>query len=384
MRVEKIIFGGKGLSRDLGKTVFIDGALASEMVEAEVISEKSNFIEAKVSQILEASPSRVKPPCRYVGWCGGCQYQHMNYDEERRTKEAQILEMLASFVITPKTIEPIRFSNKEYGYRNSVTFHRVAGDKKQKAQVGFVGLDNKTIISVSECLLLDPALSDVWTKSGRSSFKEKKMTFKLSENKEIISDYEARFFRIRVLGDSLITSSKGFFQNNLAVTELLVQTVTGWIAAAKPGLLLDLFSGMGLFSLLSAKDVPEIVCVEESGASLEALKMNIEEKKRSGLTIREGRVENIYSPLSREGSLSGSVILMDPPRQGLERKLALDLSRSDAARIIYISCDIPSLARDLTLILSGGHYQVESIVPFDMFPKTKHIEAAVLLTSKTS
>ncbi len=354
------------------------------MVEAEIVSEKSNFIEARAVHIIEASPSRAKPPCRYVGWCGGCQYQHMSYDEEKRVKEAQVLEMLASFATTPQTIKPLQYSNKEYGYRNSVTFHKAEGDKKQKAQVGFVGLDNKTIISVAECLLLDPGLSDVWVKSGRSSFKEKKMTFKLSENKEIISDYEERFFRIRVLGTSLITSSKGFFQNNLAVTELLVQTVSEWVSAAKPRIFLDLFSGMGLFSLLSAQDVPEIVCVEESGASLEALKMNIEEKKRAGITIQEGRVENIYSTLSRERSLSGSVILMDPPRQGLERKLAMDLSRSEAARIIYISCDIPSLARDLKLILSGGHYQVESITPFDMFPKTKHIEAAVLLTSKTS
>lgn len=358
--------------------------MAGELVEVEIVSEKSNFIEAKVIRIIEASPSRVKPPCRYVGWCGGCQYQHMSYDEERRIKEAQVLEMLASFVTTHKMIEPLRFSSKEYGYRNSVTFHRVAGDKKQKAQVGFVGLDNKTIISVTECLLLDPGLSDVWAKSGRSSFKEKKMTFKLSEKKEIISDYEERFFRIQILGDSLITSSKGFFQNNLAVTELLVQTVSEWIAAVKPRLFLDLFSGMGLFSLLSARDVPEIICVEESGASLEALKMNIEEQKRAGIIIQEGRVENIYATLSRERSLFGSVVLMDPPRQGLERKLAMDLSRSDAARIIYISCDIPSLERDLKWILSGGHYQVESIVPFDMFPKTKHIEAAVLLTSKTS
>ncbi len=372
------------MSRELGKTIFVDGALSGELVEADVLSEKKNYIDAKVSEVITASPDRMTPPCRYYGWCGGCQYQHMSYKEEKRIKSEQVREMLGSYVVSPDQIEFIRSSEKEYGYRNSVTFHQTEADRKKKPLVGFVGTDNETIIPVSECLLLDPGLSAVWTKSGRTVYKEKKLTFKLSENKEIVSDVEERFFRIKVAGISLITSSKGFFQNNLAVTELLVKTVSGWIEAVKPQLFLDLYSGMGLFSLLCAQDIPNVICVEENGPSLEALKMNVEEKRRAGVDILMGQVERIYTNLIKERSIAGATILMDPPRQGLDKNFAMMLAHSDAKQMIYISCDIPSLARDLTLMLSAGKFDVKRIVPFDMFPRTKHIEAAVLLTSKTS
>lgn len=362
----------------------LEGTLPGETVEADVLSEKKNYVEAKVTQVLNASSERVQPPCRYVGWCGGCQYQHMTYEEERRIKNAQVLELLGAFAERPDVIQPIRSSEKEYGYRNSVTFHQSEPDRKKKTSIGFIGVDNKTIIPVSECLLLDPALSTVWARCGRSVFTEKKLTFKLSESKDIVSDTDERFFRIRVCGTSLLTSSKGFFQNNLAVTELLVEVVKNWVAASRARLFLDLYSGMGLFSLLCAKDVPEIICVEENGPSLEAFKMNVEEQKRSGIKLKAGRVERIYNLIANETALDGSIILLDPPRQGLEKNLAMALGHSRAERIIYISCDIPSLARDLALIRAAGQFDVAKIVPFDMFPKTKHIEAAVLLTSKTS
>lgn len=384
LTVEKVIFGGKGLSRDLGKTVFVDGALAGEVVEAEVTAEKKNYLEAKVTQVVTSSPERVEAPCRHYGWCGGCQYQHMSYSEERRVKNEQVREILGSFASSTKVILPIQYSPKDYGYRNSVTFHQTEDKRKKKSQIGFIGIDNKTIIPVAECLLLDPALSAVWAKSGRTVFKDQKLTFKLAENREIISDQDERFFRIQISGISLITSSKGFFQNNLDVTALLTNLVSDWIRNARPQLFLDLYSGMGLFSLLCASEVPEIYCVEENGPSLEALKMNLEEKKRTGVHIRAGRVEKIYTSIVKERPISGSVVLLDPPRQGLEKSLASALAHSEAERIIYISCDLPSLARDLAFILSAGRYQVEQIVPFDMFPRTKHIEAAVLLTSKTS
>ena len=376
--IEKIAFGGDGVGSLEGKTCFVEGALPGETVIAKLLQDKKNFIRAKAIKVLEPSPFRVTPPCPYLESCGGCQYQHAAYHEELRIKESQVREIMDRALGLGGAVEPIQYVEKDYGYRNSVTLHRSAkGDRPQP--LGFIGRDNKTVVVVKNCLLADERLAPAFGTKFRLDKRTERVTFRLSEKGEIISGEADLFSRIRLGGASLLAHSRGFFQNNLAVTELLVKQIGEWVAGTHPDIFYDLYAGVGTFSLLSAKNVPRAVCVEEAKESLDALRMNATEKGRSSLQFIHGRAESVFPSLFPDEKGGSAMVCLDPPRRGIEPKLAEFLSKADAGAVVYVSCDPATLARDLKIILKEGRYEAEKIVPFDMFPRTKHIEVAVLL-----
>ena len=381
LTVEKTAFGGEGIAHlPGGKTCFVEGALPGETVSAEILFDKKNFVKARVKQVLQTSSDRVTPPCPYYDHCGGCQYQHASYAAELKFKEEQIRELLSRQAgLDPKLIAPIRFSPKEYGYRNSVTLHPM------KEVLGFIGKDNRSVIPVKNCLLADERLQPVFKLKLQKKKKADRVTFKLSEKGQIVSDLEETFFRIRVKEESFLVSSQGFFQNNLTVTEQVADQISRWVEETAPQEFFDLYAGVGIFSFLSAKHVPKIVCIEESAQSIQALKMNRDERKRPSMDILEGRVERMFPERFLKDTKSKSLILMDPPRQGLDAGFARFLAeKTGVSSMIYLSCDPATLARDLKIILSGGHYRVTEAIPFDMFPRTAHMEVLVRLISLSS
>ena len=374
LKVEKTAFGGEGLAHlPDGKACFIEGALPGETVSAEILSEKKNFVKARLKQILQASPDRVTPPCPYYNHCGGCQYQHVSYPTELKFKEDQVRELLSRQAgLDPKLVAPIRFSHKDYAYRNSVTLHA------QKTMFGFIGKDNRSIIPVKNCLLADERLEPVFRFKLQKKKKADRVTFKLDEKGRIVSDLEETFFRIRLKDESFLVSSQGFFQNNLAVTELISDQISRWVEEEAPEEFFDLYAGVGVFSFLSAKNVPKIVCVEESPQSVQALRMNRDERKRTSVEILEGKTERLFPKRLERDPKMKKVILMDLPRQGLDAGRARFLAqRAESSTLIYLSCDPATLARDLKTILGGGRAKVTQVIPFDMFPRTAHVEVLV-------
>lgn len=378
--IQKIAFGGEGIGFIDGKACFVEDTLPGETVEVKILHDKKNLFKAKLLKVLHPSTDRVEPPCPYVAYCGGCQYQHVGYKKELEFKESQIREIFEkNLKISSELIKPIRFSDKDYGYRNSVTLH--ADPKNKKPHVlAFMGRDNKSRVTVKNCLLASQALLPVFTAKFRVKNTEEEITFRLSKDQEIISSQDERFLSIKVLDEILKTSSRGFFQNNLSVTELLVQQVLKWCEFLKPTDLFDLYAGSGLFSIFAAKTAKRVFSIEESPFSLEALGMNREERALRSLTIIPGRVEREFIKVFKPEDLERPVLLMDPPRQGIARELADFISRQNSLRaIMYISCDPMTLVRDLKSIVQQGYFNVKEVIPFDMFPRTKHIETAVLL-----
>jgi 23S rRNA (uracil1939-C5)-methyltransferase len=381
LKVTKSAFGGEGIALFEGKTCFVQGALPGETVEAQIVQEKKNFAKARTLRVLEASAQRVEPPCPHYGTCGGCQYQHVSYQEERRLKVLQLSETMERLAGVKAPIEPMLYSEKEYHYRNSVTFHVAWNPKPLPPVFYFIGNDNVSQVTIRRCDILDDRFEPILKTPVSLQKKIKKINFKLSQSGDIVSDEEERFFRIRLNGEPIIANSKGFFQTNLRITELLVEKVKEWVNAAQPQVFFDLYAGVGTFSWLCAKEVLRIFCIEENPFSISALRMNREEKNAKSVEIIPGRVENVFPPLLARVGAKEAVLLMDPPRQGLEKSLAEKIAQLEGAKaLIYISCDIPTLARDLKIILSGKRFVLSQVVPLDMFPRTKHIEAAVLLT----
>ena len=383
LKVTKSTFGGEGIAAHEGKVCFVEGAIPGETVEARVLQDKKNFLRAKTLRVIEASPDRVEAPCPHYGVCGGCQYQHVSYEAERRFKESQVSETLERLAGVKVPVSPMLYSDHEYGYRNSAAFHVQWAPKAKRSILSFIATDNVSSVAVKRCDILDRRLDPLLRTPFSFKGSVKKIGFKLSENGEIVSDQDERFFRVKLGRETLLVNSKGFFQTNLRVTEFLAAQVKQWVDRAAPDMFFDLYAGVGTFSWLCAGDMPKTFCVEENPFSISALRMNREEKRAVSLEIVPGRVEKVFPALWARAAAKKAVVLMDPPRQGLEKGLAQKMATLEGAGVlIYISCDIPTLARDLKILLSEGHFSVSQVVPFDMFPRTKHIEAAVLLESK--
>lgn len=379
--IEKLAFGGDGIGTVNGKTCFVEGALPGERVLAKLLQDKKNFNRLKLIKVLKPSPNRIDPACPYVDRCGGCQYQHLSYEEELCQKELQIREIFSrSLGLSPALVKSIVHSKHALRYRNNLTLHRSLEDSKLPQALSFIGRDNHSKVVIKDCLIADERYKPLFNQKVKLKKTTEKISFKISEDGKVYSDEEDIFLRIRLRGESLLVHSKGFFQNNLFVTELLVKNIENIIQDSRCEVFFDLFSGMGTFSFLSAKSVPRIYCIEENPYSVHALRMNKEERKWNHLQVVTGTVENVFPDLLRQEKNKNLLILLDPPRQGLHAKLSEYLSLEGASnRLVYLSCDPMTLARDLKIIMKHGCYEISSITPFDMFPRTKHIETLVSL-----
>lgn len=379
--IEKVVYGGDGLARADGKAVFVPGALKGEKLLCRTAEEKKNFSRAEIVEVLSASSERVEPPCPYVEHCGGCQYQHMTYAEELRTKEEQVREAFThTLKLEASVVEPIRRSGSEYGYRQSVTLHRTSRSSDKPQPLGFIGRDNATPTVIRNCLLVDPGLEPVFAKEHFMPNGERRQSFKLAADGSIITDKNELFYRVKIGDHELLASSEGFFQANLFVTGLIAAELASLVRGFAPPVFIDLYAGAGTFTLLAASGVPEAVCVEESKTSLSCLSINLREQRNGTHRVLDGRVEDIFPGFWAKSGSPNAVVFLDPPRQGMNQKLSGFLAAAEPPKaLVYLSCDLGTLVRDLRILVGGGRLRIARAVPFDMFPRTKHIETLVTL-----
>ncbi len=374
LEIKKIIYGGEGLGFLEGKACFVEDVLAGEKVRIKLTQDKKKFARARVVEILTPSPERIQPPCPYISSCGGCQYQHMPYAEELRWKESQVREYLEKQLKLPASlVKSIQGSAEPYGYRSSVTLH--AG----KNGWGFFARDNTSITPIDRCRLASGPLENLSAITAALAGASEDITLRAAADGSVISSMEDRLFEIRIGKETLWTHSRGFFQNNLAVTEAVAGKIREWLQAAPPAGFMDLYSGAGTFTILSAKNINPLLCAEESRWSLAALEKNLSLHQLEA-KILKGRVEYTFPQWAKQKKGAGAFILLDPPRTGLEDPLADFLSNYEGAdQIAYLSCHLGSMTRDLQAILAAGRFKVSEVIPFDMFPRTKHIEVLTLL-----
>ena len=381
LKIEKLVFGGDGLGFVEGKACFVERALPGEKVLARILSDKPNFMKASLVRVLEPSPHRIHPPCPYIERCGGCQYQHLPYAQELQWKEHQVRESFSqAFKAEEISILPIQCGAKEYGYRKSITIHRTTEKNHKPQRLGFIGHDNHSKVMIDYCMLADERLKEVFTAEHRLNRREEKRAFKLDEKGRIFTSDQEKLYRVAVDGRSFWTSSLGFFQNNIEVTELIAKKLAEYVTALKPARFLDLYAGVGTFPLLAARKVPEVHCFEDSPYSTGCLRRNVKELELPLAGVFAGKVEKTFPRFILQHPKPGTLVFMDPPRQGIASSLADFLAKEDVGEnILYLSCDLQILLRDLRQILAAGRYKVREVHPFDMFPRTKHIEALVWL-----
>ena len=438
--IEKIVNGGYGLARrENGQIVLLRHVLPGETVKAQILLEKKGFAEAAATEILATSPNRVPPPCPKYGRCGGCDLQHCDYEQQLQIKKGIIADLLqrapqsALQQAVPLLADPIA-SPQVFGYRQRL---RLQIDENRKP--GFRRFHSHQCVPITECLLartelnralqqlqdqppfhkilasttelellLNPSnarvvcLFHLSRKPRPTDMKQAEALLATLPAIERIefhgqdflpcgpiikgNNKELRFLLPPFPGHtdkpiSLAWEAGGFCQVNLAQNIQLIQTTLDFCQPDAETTVLDLFCGMGNFSIPLAMQSASLLGIEGQGSAIRCARKNSEQEGLTNTLFEKNPIHTHCQTLAAEGQRFDCVVI-DPPRQGAPG-LASDLATLTRKRLVYISCDPATLCRDLGELVQSG-FTIKRLQPVDMFPQTHHIETVALLEKEIS
>ena len=377
--ISGMAYGGMGIARVNGKVYFVEGALPEEKVVFTKTSEKKRFGLGRVVEILKPSSSRVEPACPYYNKCRGCQYQHLDYEKEVYYKAEQVKENLGRIgSFREYSFDGIVPSLLHYGYRSSITLHR------SLAGYGYFGWDDKTIITIEQCPLAEDMINRA-IKDLNALYTKRNITLKSDHkgNVWISSHPDHLFFKDSYLGTELTFSPRAFSQTNRQVAGSMVKKVREFMQNEKGETLFDLYCGTGFFGMLLRDMFGSVVGIDESRIAIACANAA---KKGLGIDNARfycGEAEKIYPAYYEKLHGKKNTIIIDPPRSGISKKIAIWLSGlKDAESLYYVSCDSAILARDAMILTQNDHWKLMNVSCFDMFPRTKHVESIALFKSR--
>jgi 23S rRNA (uracil1939-C5)-methyltransferase len=425
LSIEKLVYGGDGLGHTDGNTVFVPYVLPGEQVRASTKAKKKKVIWADLLEVTEASKQRQTPPCPHFGKCGGCHYQHISLAEQVRLKKEIFRETLSRLGGIQWTGEIIEHIAEPYAYRNRAQW--AVRDAKPRA-IGYFLPESSIILPIDQCPVLSPRLAETFgqlqemTRSVQlpagvveieafADSADKQIALNVAFEKfprppaEIATIFRAAMPQIESLllldqktnrfeltgpgyllheagGFHYRVSHLSFFQVNRFLIEDLLRTV---ISGAKGNLALDLYAGVGFFTLPLAKAFERIVAVDANLAATRDLYANAE---KAGVTI--ATFNEHVEVFLKQTTEKPDFVVLDPPRAGLGAEAAAKLAALGAPEIAYLSCDPSTLARDLAVLTGSAkkpspestgapRYEITEIHFFDLFPQTFHIETLVRL-----
>jgi 23S rRNA (uracil1939-C5)-methyltransferase len=422
LRIERLAYGGAGIGRHEGKAVFVPCTAPGDLVDCRIVREKKRYIEGELVALRESGSGRRTPACPVFGRCGGCQWQHLEYAGQARWKEEIFRDTLVrQAAVTPELVRPLAQAPEEWGYRSRVQFK--CRKTEQGLVMGFYRGGSHFVIDVPHCPIAAPAVNDA-LKHFRQWLSASPCPERIPQVDVAVDDEERVRVVVHVLDgregalaaylrplaeaagyalflqsgrkDSLrpVTGAEdlhihpeiggnlrlaygpgGFAQVNLAQNRQLVAEVLAALGDRAPRRVLDLFCGMGNFSLPLARRVGEVVGVEDYAPSIAKAKENAARNGLTNASFHARPAEGAADFFSREQPFD--LVLLDPPRTGAYA-VTKELARLRPPHILYVSCDPPTLARDLAPLLHGG-YRLEWSRPFDLFPQTHHTESLTSL-----
>jgi len=373
--IKKIVQGGYGLAFYQGKTVFIPYTAPGDKVEFTVKKRKRNILFARLEELLEPSEKRIFPECPNFGKCGGCHLLHIDYPFEIETKKTMVKETLNRLGDIEADFSKVIPSPQRFGYRNSCIF-RIGASWRP----GFLEAESSWVVEFPPqgCLLLPDRMREAISTIPRDSIPDSGQV--MARTDKFGNVYFWGLAGIATPPDALMESGgflfpvkpEGFFQVNRFLNDNLIDLVCS-LPRKKKGKALDLYSGAGFFSLSLASKGFEVTGIEGNrdshSSAVAAAKLN----DIQGIRFIRGSVE---SEIARTGK--ADLIVADPPRAGMSRKVIDSIAGKKPEEVILVSCDPPTLARDLSRLAKKG-YQVQEIHLIDMFPATAHTETVVLL-----
>ncbi len=482
LRVASLAVGGDGISKDEGRPVFVAFAAPGDLIETELFDVRKDFARGKILKVLEAGPDRTKPPCALFGVCGGCQLQHITYDEQLRVKRSFVQQASQRIGGIDETLvlETIPAQNNLH-YRNKVQFPVKNPHNSDRLLAGYYKADSHELVNIKHCPvqpeLLDSIMELLKTMfeedgfkaydeknrdgllrhiNGRFSFSEQKalMTFVLNISETeffsrraktlkhklemIAKDLMAEIPQVagvsvnfnnahgnKILGreflciggaehiEERLQSARAeapqrlkdgiryrlhpgsFFQVNSEQAVKLFDLVRDAVTDngnQRPRLVIDAYAGVGAMALWIADAADQIIAIEEHEGAIQDGMHNASLNEISNVTFKESSTEQGLLEMIEEG-VTPDVVLVDPPRKGMSPAAIQSLLTIGPARIVYVSCNPATLARDLKLLSEGLTiesqdeasearvlgYKTKQIQPIDIFPHTHHVESVTIL-----
>ncbi|MCL2720901.1 MAG: methyltransferase [Treponema sp.] len=376
LQLESITSSADALARIDGKPVFIEGGAPFETIHCRITEEHKTWNRAELLEIIEPSPARIEPKCAFYGKCGGCNLQHIDYQTQLDIKKKILKDsFLRIGGFDPPQIEVI--PSTPWEYRNRMQFHCLR-QKAKADEIGF-GLKEKTgvnIITITECPVAVRGINKFLKGKNITLPPDKDRFTVFSKDDLLMSEGDIQRAKITLLDKEIIVESGVFFQSNCTMLEKLIlelQKITDThnkIDKALP--MADLYCGVGTFAMFLAEKFPYVILAEENKTAVSIAHENLKGIKHEIFALRDTDWQKNLLNKKEKGSFSFAVL--DPPRSGLNFKLALSLAQNDIPVLAYVSCDPISLARDSKVLINGG-YNLEKLTLFDFYPQTTHIES---------
>ncbi|WP_157677518.1 23S rRNA (uracil(1939)-C(5))-methyltransferase RlmD [Dehalobacterium formicoaceticum] len=430
---------GWGIGRIEGFTVFVPGSLVGEIVQAEIDQMKKSFAVAKLIRVIHESPYRMIPPCHVYDSCGGCQLQHARYEHQLEMKKKIVEDALRKIAQMPEVeVRPVLGMSHPWQYRNRIQLHvKIYHDQ---VELGFFKPGSHELISFRECLLVPDVFNHI-----RSFLQEELTTYKDSDNlsslRHIVLKISAYTKEIAVIfvtsekkfpllpklaqslsgrfpevvsvvqniqkkesgvlfgprwqhilgkekledkiGNVLYSISPGsFIQVNPEQTRVLYDQIRDFADLKGGETVLDVYCGMGSISLQMAEKAGQVIGIEEFPEAVKDADYNARLNGFNNVQFLAGKAEDLLPELAANG-INPQLLIVDPPRKGCDPAVLSAIARMNPSKLIYVSCEPSTLARDLKTLGQHG-YQVVTVQPVDMFPQTGHVETCVLLSHKKS
>jgi 23S rRNA (uracil1939-C5)-methyltransferase len=391
--IEKIVHGGDAMGRAPdGRPVFVPFAAPGERIRVEPEESRKGYFRARLLEVLEPAPDRIVPRCRHFGECGGCQFQHLAYASQVRAKESILREQLIRLGGIPDVpIRPAIVSPNPWNYRN-----HVQGTPTEK-RLGFFRAGSQEVLPIDECHLPEPRLWELWNNlDWEPGPGLRQIGFRAGDDDEMIvfegepgmipevvveSDVSAAWLdsqggifylaggplRFDILGRVFTVSAGSFFQVNTAQIPAIVKTVMEMAEPAKNETALDIYCGTGLFSVFLAERAARVIGIEESASAAADFEINLD--AYDTVELYAASAEAALEAITAHSDLA----VVDPPRSGLSAPAMRALLHAAPGRIVMVSCEMSTLARDARILTRAG-YRLTDLAPIDMFPQTSHLE----------
>ncbi len=380
VEIERILPGGMGLAHANGKTIFVSLAAPGDRLRVRVEREQGNVLFASIEEILAPSPLRIEPPCPYFGRCGGCDFQQLTYEAQLAAKAEIIrdclhriarLENVPEIVVTP--------SPNNWRYRMRAMW-QIDQDEQT---IGYYERGSRRVCDVADCAVLRPELQSQLEAVRATEWNQFPLGLKhldVVAGEDAVSfapefaEFETQELSLTVRGEVYRYNAEAFFQINPLLLEQLINFA---VAAATGESALDLYSGVGLFTLPLARAFTHVLAVEANRTATRFARRNLQDAGLSNARVVTATVTEWF----RSGpNAAADFVLLDPPRTGAESAVIKGILDLDPTSVSYVSCDPATLARDLKKLIAGG-YVLDSIAAFDLFPQTHHVETIVRLTN---
>ena len=382
-------FQGGAIARHDGQVVFVAYGIPGEEVMAQIERRSKDYLMGRVVEVLSPSPQRVQAPCPYFGTCGGCQWQHIDHAHQTDLKAHIVADQLRrigkfqELVLSPvegPSVLPTIPAVETWNYRNHARFS--AG--RRHGDLGFTTPLRHRFLPIDRCLIMHPFINDVLARlQGKcAGLHQVAVRYGVKTDQALIHPSLEEidpsipsgqpWYEEELLGKRFRISGASFFQVNTLQAEVLAEVVRRKLALEPQHVLLDAYAGVGTFAVLLAPYVKRVLAVEESSSAVADAVIN--QAGIDNIGFYEGKVEAILPELTERPDAA----ILDPPRVGCHPDALAAVLTLTPARVVYVSCDPATLARDLRSLCDGGYRLVE-VQPVDMFPQTYHIEVVATL-----